>query len=152
MSLVWGALLAVLARSRGNSLRAAIWIFGLVVSHWVLDFLTHAPDMPLWPGQSPRLGLRLWDSIPGTLVVEGALWLLGVLLYLKGRRAVGWVGPLAFWSFTGICTLMWLAGPWSPPPPNDRLLAWLSLIGWLVVPWTAFADSRYRQADSARGS
>ena len=42
-----------------------------MLSHWVLDFVTHAPDMPLWPGPSPRLGLGLWNSIPGTSIVEG---------------------------------------------------------------------------------
>ena len=36
----------------------------LVVSHWVLDWVTHAPDMPLYPG-GPRLGLALWNSMPG---------------------------------------------------------------------------------------
>src|SRR5215471_18702837 len=35
---------------------------GLVVSHWVLDWITHRPDMPLYPG-SAKYGLGLWNSI-----------------------------------------------------------------------------------------
>jgi len=144
MAMVWGLALGAFGRFMGNTRRAGVLLFALVVSHWVLDFFTHAPDLPLWPGPSPHLGLRLWDSIPGTLLVEGALWLLGILLYLRGRHRVSWIGPVAFWSFVALCTLMWLAGPWSPPPPSERFLAWFSLIGWTVIPWTAFADSRYR--------
>ena len=46
----------------------AIWIG--VVSHWVLDWITHRPDMPLYPGGGPRFGLGLWNSIAGTMVVK----------------------------------------------------------------------------------
>ena len=36
-----------------------------IVSHLVLDLLTHAHDIVLWPGlASPRLGLRLYDAAP----------------------------------------------------------------------------------------
>jgi membrane-bound metal-dependent hydrolase YbcI (DUF457 family) len=41
MAVVWGLALAALARWRGVS-RNALWLIGaLVVSHWVLDFLSH---------------------------------------------------------------------------------------------------------------
>jgi len=32
----------------------------LVVSHWVLDWLVHRPDLPLYPG-GPKVGLGLWN-------------------------------------------------------------------------------------------
>jgi membrane-bound metal-dependent hydrolase YbcI (DUF457 family) len=143
MAVLWGILLAALGRWRGFSPRICLWLVGLVVSHWVLDFLTHAPDMPLWPGRSPRLGLDLWNSIPGTFALEGAMWGVGIALYLCGRRATRWIGPLAFWSFVAISTVMWATGPWSPPPPNQQFLAWFALIGWIVLPWTAIADHYY---------
>ena len=140
MSVVWAAVLYALARWRGASKQAAMVLGILVVSHWVLDFVSHAPDMPLWPGGSPRFGLGLWNSIPATLVVEGLLWVAGITVYLKVRRPLRWQGVLAFWSFVAVCTLMWIAGPWSPPPPSVRSLAWFGLIGWLVIPWSAWAD------------
>src|SRR5262245_58378824 len=55
MALVWAALLAALA-GRSVGWPAAGLVAALVVSHWVLDFVSHAPDMPLWPGRSPLLG------------------------------------------------------------------------------------------------
>ena len=70
----------------------------------------------------------------------------GIALYLRGRRATRWFGPVAFWSFVAICTVMWATGPWSPPPPNQQFLAWFALIGWIVLPWTAIADRYYAPA------
>ena len=90
MSVFWAAVLYGLARWRGASKQAARVLGILVVSHWVLDFVSHAPDMPLWPGSSPRFGLGLWNSIPATLVVEGLLWVAGITVYLKLRRPLRW--------------------------------------------------------------
>ncbi|HEX9108226.1 MAG TPA: hypothetical protein VF832_13380, partial [Longimicrobiales bacterium] len=64
------------------------WVVGLaVLSHWVLDFVSHRPDLPLWPG-GPRVGLGLWNSVPATLLVELALFVTGVVLYFRTRLLV----------------------------------------------------------------
>jgi len=140
MAFVWGLVLVGLARSFGVPGSASLLLVGLVVSHWVLDFISHAPDMPLWPGPSPRLGLGLWNSIPMTFVVEGSLWVAGILAYLLGHRFGGRGSRTAFWSLVAVTTVMWASGPWSPPPPSVRALAWFALIGWIIVPWAVAAD------------
>ena len=142
MALVWGLVLAGLVRMRGRT-GFAYLLVALVVSHWVLDFMTHAPDLPLWPGSSPRFGLGLWNSIPATFAVEAAMWIAGGVLYLRSRRPTARSGPIAFWSRGIVCTTLWAIGPWSPPPPSARALAWFALIPWIIVPWAAFADRRY---------
>ena len=130
---VFGGAYVAVRRAR---ISAAVTLALLVVSHWVLDFFTHAPDMPLWPGPSPRFGLGLWNSIPGTLLVEGALWTAAIAIYLRASRP----RPIAFWSLVIVSTVIWATGPWSPPPPNERALGWFALIGWIIIPWAAFAD------------
>lgn len=140
MLVAWGFLLAAIARWRGVESRGAWLIAVLVVSHWVLDFVTHAPDMPFWPGASPRVGLALWNSIAATFAVEGALWITCLTLFLRAFRPRNWVGRLAFWSFVLINTLMWASGPWSAPPTSERGLALFALIGWIVVPWAIWID------------
>jgi len=50
--------------ARGIGQAVAIWIG--VVSHWVLDWVTHRADMPLDPG-GIRYGWGLWHSISGTM-------------------------------------------------------------------------------------
>ena len=143
MAVVWGGVLAALARWRRIAAATAWLLAALVVSHWVLDYVTHAADMPLWPGTSPRFGLGLWNSIPGTLLVEGAVWVAGLALYLKGRQAIRWIGPAALWSLVLICTVMWASGPWSALPPSPQALGWFALSGWIIVPWAALADRYY---------
>ena len=145
MSVVWGLVLAGLARWRGVRASAGLLVV-LVMSHWVLDFVSHAPDMPLWPGPSPRFGLGLWYSIPATFAIEGALWLAGIVGYLRTRPPRTRGTRLAFWSLVGVTTIMWIAGPWSAPPPSADALGWFALIGWSVIPWSALSD---REASSA---
>ena len=140
MSVVWGVVLVVIARARHVPSSASALLVALVVSHWVLDFVTHAPDMPLWPGNSPRFGLALWNSIPGTLIVEGVMWLTGIAIYQRIRPSQTTKARVAFWSFVAITTVMWASGPWGPPPPSPMALGWFALIGWIIIPWAAVAD------------
>lgn len=54
-----------------------------IVSHLILDLLTHAPDIVLWPGlATPRLGLGLYASAPlAAFFVEMAYGILCWILY-----------------------------------------------------------------------
>lgn len=96
MSVVWGGSAFALAVLAGLERPTALLLGAVVVSYWFLDLPMHQPDLPLWPGTSPEVGLGLWRSVPGTLAVEGAVFAAGLLLYLKESRArdrIGSVGP-----------------------------------------------------------
>src|SRR5262249_44903047 len=57
-----------------------------VLSHWCLDVASHRPDVPvLFDG--PFLGFGLWRSLVATLVVEGALVVIGIGIYARTTRA-----------------------------------------------------------------
>ena len=74
-----------------------VW-FG-VISHWVLDFVVHRPDLPLYPG-GLRLGLGLWNSVVATVIVEGLMYAAGIWIYLRVTRAndrIGKWGLVAFY-------------------------------------------------------
>src|SRR5215208_4533406 len=64
--LVWGAAMALVCSPFARGRHVFAVISALVVSHWVLDFITHRPDMPLYPGGA-KLGLGLWNSIVATV-------------------------------------------------------------------------------------
>ena len=97
--LLWGTVLALIYRAvRGSSLRGAIVLGALVVSHWVLDVIVHRPDLPLAPAGSLRLGLGLWNSIPATLAVELGLYALGVWVYWRTTEARDRIGSVGFWA------------------------------------------------------
>ena len=152
MAVVWGIVLAGVRRSRASATPATGLLIALVVSHWVLDVVSHAPDMPLWPGPSPRLGLGLWNSVVWTFIVEGALWLAGILIYRRTCPMVGWRPRVAFWSLVAVTTVMWASGPWSPAPPSTTALAVFALIGWTVIPWAALADGCLERGRATGGS
>jgi hypothetical protein len=145
MTAAWAAAFMMIARARGISRTAGWLLFALVGSHWVLDWLTHVSDMTLWPGNSPRLGLGLWQSIPGTFAVEGTMWLAGLAVYFSVRRPVGARGWVSLGSLLLVTTVLWIAGPWSPPPPSVIVIGAAGLIGGLLmIPWAAWADRSTR--------
>ena len=147
MALVWGACGFGLARWRNPPLTDAVTCGAVVVSHWVLDWVTHVPDLALWPGGDARLGLGLWNSVPGTLVIEGALFATGLARYIAATRPRDRIGSLAIWSFVATSTVMWAAGPWAAPPPSARFLALFSCGVWLLIAWAAWADRHRVRTD-----
>jgi membrane-bound metal-dependent hydrolase YbcI (DUF457 family) len=64
-----------------------------IASHIVLDLLTHAPDIVLWPGmESPKLGLGLYAGAPiAAFLLEFAYGLACWWLYKGGRGLLVWV-------------------------------------------------------------
>jgi hypothetical protein len=55
---VWGACVGSAYRVIFGGRRTFVILALLVVSHWVLDWVTHAPDMPLYP-RRPESGPRV---------------------------------------------------------------------------------------------
>jgi hypothetical protein len=135
----WGGVAAWLG-SRGGTPRMGLVLGALVVSHWMLDWISHRPDLPLWPG-GPKAGLGLWYSIPATLAVEGALLAVGVVLYTRAAPARDRAGHVAFWSFVVLTTGIWLSGPVSPPPPSVTAIGLVGLAGGvLFVLWARWIE------------
>jgi hypothetical protein len=123
----------------------AIWVAIAVASHWVLDFVSHRPDMPLYPGGSERLGLSLWSSLPATFAVEGTMFALAILLYLQSTRPRDRVGTIAWWAFVALLLALYLPGPWSPPPPSENVVAIMGIIALAIfAPWAYWID-RHRE-------
>jgi hypothetical protein len=120
---------------------AALIIAALVLSHWLLDFLTHRPDMPLSLGESQRVGLGLWNSVPATVVVEGLLFVSGVALYMRTTQAIDAVGRWALWSLVTFVVVIYIANIFGPPPPSGTAVAWTALAMWLLVAWGYWIDA-----------
>jgi hypothetical protein len=138
MALVWAAGFALAYRARTGSRRGAWVVGGLVLSHWVLDFVTHRPDLPLAPG-APRVGLGLWNSVAATVLVEGALFAAGVYLYASATRARNRTGRFAFWALVVFLAGVYLANM-GPPPPSARAVGAAGLSMWLFIPWAVWID------------
>jgi len=88
MTALGAAMLAWVGIEFGIGRRALGRAVGLgIASHLVLDLLTHAHDIVLWPGRiSPRLGLGLYDAAPmAAFVVEMVYGIVCWRIYRGGR-------------------------------------------------------------------
>ncbi len=117
--------------------RRGAWIlFGVVLSHWMLDWISHGPDMPLAPGMHRYFGLGLWHSIPAAIIAEGGFWLLAVVVYARGTRPRTRVGIYGYWSVVVVLTIAWYNNLAGPPPRDPRTAPVVSLLFFsLAVAW-----------------
>jgi hypothetical protein len=150
---VWGALLGVAHRAvTGSDWGTAFVLAGLVASHWVLDLITHRPDMPLAPGLEPRFGLGLWHSIPGTLAVEFLLLAIGAGSYFRSTMARDRVGSIGLWALLAFLCIVEVANAFGPPPPDVRAVAWSAQAMWLLVLWGYWVDRHRSMAWTLRST
>ena len=110
-ALLWSLIsLVVIKAALKTSLRSAALVAAVVLSHWVLDLIVHHPDLPLWPGRSPKLGLSLWDLGSGEQLIEIVLLAIaGIAWGISERR---WIAPAIF---VGIGALLMLGSGATKP-------------------------------------
>ena len=145
---MWGTVVALLYRWRRSYARGAVVVGLLVVSHWVLDFISHRPDMPLWPG-GPKVGLELWASVPGTVVVEGSLFVCGVWLYASATRARDAVGRVGLWGLVALLALLYAASLLPAGAPSPAAFAVVGMIITAVFLSLGVWVDRHRAARGA---
>lgn len=143
-SILWSVAIAVLVGlfPRMATRAAAAWIAAAVLSHWVLDFLVHRPDLPLYDN-TMKVGLGLWNYPAVALSLEAVLLFGGMVLYLRKTKpinAIGRVGPLVF----GIVMLAIQSYIFFGPPPVSPAAAALTALMSYAV-FAAAADWLARQ-------
>ena len=144
-SAIFGAVYALLRRS---GTKAAIVIAVLVLSHWVLDVLTHRPDMPITLIDSSPIGFGLWNfpvvAVPLELLLFGA----GIWLYIRHTRPLNHQGSIGFWALILFLLVVYAASLLGPPPPSATAVAWSGQALWLVIAWGFWVDHhRVRRSD-----
>jgi hypothetical protein len=146
MGAVWAGLFGWAYFLRRRYARGACLLFAAVLSHWVLDFVSHRPDMLLAPGTQAVFGLGLWNSIPATLVVEGGLWLLAIIFYVRATKPKNRTGTYVFWIGVVLFTLAWYGNITSGMDPNPVRAGISGLIFFsMMVAW-AYWINRLRPA------
>jgi hypothetical protein len=140
----WGGLLGVLYFSLKRNLPGAAMLLALVLSHWLLDFVSHRPDMPLTLAGAERFGLGLWHSRLATLAVEGLLFAACVGVYARATQPVDKTGRWALLGLVGFLALIYGMNIFGPPPPSVAAVAWSAQAIWLLVAWGYWVD-RHRE-------
>ena len=140
-ALLWGGLYAFARRYP----RGGLVLLALVLSHWLLDVVSHRPDLPLLPAGGPVVGLGLWRSLPATVAVEAGLLIVGLYIYARSTEPVDAFGSHGLAAFGVTLAAIYAASLWGPPPPDERVVAWAAQAQWLLVAWGYWLD-RHRVA------
>jgi len=145
----WATLFAALYYGFTRYEAGAMVIWMGVVSHWLMDFIVHRPDLPLYSGSSRMVGLGLWNHRWYTIAVEGALFAAGIWIYLRQTRATDRIGVFAFSGFILFLLVAYGGVAFGPPPKSVKMIAIGTLFSWLLIPWAWWFDNHreVREAD-----
>lgn len=139
-TLIWSAAAALLYRlwRRGDGAAAALVVGAAVGSHWLLDLLVHAPDLPLYDN-AVKVGLGLWAYKWPELTLELLLVLAAAAVYARvcpqhTRRA---------WVLAGALCVVQIAHTLGPYPPSGAAVAVSALTLYLLLAWAgAWVEKR----------
>ncbi len=149
MGLVWGLLFAGTYHALTRYTPGAVIIAIGVVSHWVLDVITHRPDMPLSPWSSRLYGFGLWESVPATVIVESLMFSAGIWIYTRCTSARDRIGRYAWWGLVVFAALGYVLSLLPAKPPGVTAIGWTALsLGLLTAVWAWWAD-RHRSVTTA---
>lgn len=121
--------------------KAVAFLLGFTVfSHWLLDLVVHVPDLPLFPGDSPLLGLGLWKSKALTLILEMSFFITAVFFYMNSTRPKNKSGKFGMWGLILFLITIHLANVYGPAPKDIDAVAWAGHLQWVFVIWAFWAD------------
>ena len=148
-AIAWSVAAAVLFRTwRGSAGHGSIaaGLIGLAVfSHWILDFVVHRPDLPLYD-DTAKVGLGLWNRPALALGLEAVLLFGGMWLFLRQRS-----GPTTSMLIFGIVMLaIQTMVFFGPPPPSEAAAAITALLAYgLFAAFIARWDARHPMKSGA---
>lgn len=128
-SLLWaGAAYAlfrwIVVKNHGVALVMAIAVF----SHWVFDLVVHTPDLPLWSDASMKLGFGLWSNAVVTYVLEAAMLIGALWLYLKSTTASTKTGKYGMVVFVMFMLLMNIGNIFGPLQTDSKVVMSVSAL------------------------
>lgn len=142
LACVWWALGAALLARYALRLnwRPAVFVGLAVFSHWLLDFLVHRPDLPLWFG-GPKVGLALWNyPVPEQAIEIGILGLAAAAwAWARGRDGRS-LWPVL--TFTGLLVTLQIVVLLMPPNHDPAGMGASALAVYLAAGLVAFALDR----------
>jgi len=133
MGMFWGFCFGLLYWLTRKNVRNAIALGVCVVSHWVLDLIVHRPDLPLFPDDSDKVGFGLWNYPLLAILIEAAIFITGLVLYLKTTRARRRSGNWGLWLLVVLLVLNQVAGAVSPMPSSGHAIGWAAQYQWIFV-------------------
>lgn len=120
-----------------NKTKFALVMGGCIISHYVVDFVTHYKDMPILGKNSPMIGLGLDNHLALSYILETAAFLAGLWLYM-GMAASKHAGRRGMYVFAGILIVINTLNMFVRHPDNVKIIVGIGLVCSLVFSVIAF--------------
>jgi len=136
-SVIWAGLAGLIGYAFCSQPRTR-WRIGAllalaVLSHWGLDAMVHRRELPLAGPASPAVGLGLWNNLPLALLLEAAIVVVGLFLFVSGAN-VGRRKSTALVLLTVVAMVFTALGMTvAPAPPSAMAMAGSSLATLVFV-------------------
>ena len=145
-SLFWAAAAYAVFRWLFVKKQSVALVIALAVfSHWILDLITHTPDLPLWTDDTMKLGLGLWNSAAATYALEAVLLIGALWLYSRATQATSAIGKYGMPVFVVLMLLINIVNIYGPPPAGGKVeMAISAMVAYLLFAGVAFWLDRKR--------
>ena len=138
--LLWGILFGAIYFAFKKNIKSALLLAGLVISHWILDLITHRPDLSLIPGIDLKVGFGMWNSVLLTILIEGLIFGAGSYFYIRATKAGNKKGILGLWGLLIFLVIIYFMNIFGSPPPSEEAIAYVGMFQWLLVGWGYWID------------
>ncbi len=144
-AVAWSLLVYVAAEIITKRQVTAVLLGLGVLSHYFLDVIVHTPELTIFGDNSAMLGLGLWNHIYIALMVEIAIYLTGLFIYLHETRGTGFSGKYGMYIFSAVLiAAAFVTQVLSPRPQNGNEVAGSALLSIILVILISFWLDRKR--------
>jgi membrane-bound metal-dependent hydrolase YbcI (DUF457 family) len=143
--IIWSLLFALVYYFIKKDRKAAVVLAVIVFSHWILDLLTHRPDLPLTPWNEVKYGLGLWENKMATLLLEVSLFAIGSYIYFTVTEAKNATGKYALWAFILFMLIIYFLNAFGPPPESAKAIGIVAFSQWILVAWGYWIDRNRKE-------
>jgi hypothetical protein len=130
VSLVFGLIVGAFVSER----RAEIVLLAAAASfsHWILDFIVHTPDLPLYDN-SAKVGLGLWRHVMLSFPLELIVLAIGAWLYARRATPTPAKSRFLLWGFVAFLAVVQVYANFGPPPTSPAVMAVMALGLYVVL-------------------
>lgn len=126
--------------------RTALVMATAVTSHFVLDVVSHNPDIDLLGNGAYKIGLGLWNYPIASYIVEALLLIAGLWIYLKSTKGKDFSGRYSLPILSVILLILNAVITFVLYPTNVENFTVAMLVVYLVTIIIAFWLDRKRTA------
>jgi hypothetical protein len=124
--------------------KTALVVSTAVISHFVLDVISHNPDIDLLGNGVYKIGLGLWNSQIAAYVVEALLLITGLWIYLRTTKGRDFIGNYGLPILSVILLVLNGVNTFVLYPTNVESFAVTMLVVYVVAIIIAFWLDRKR--------